>query len=190
MGKILNEILTRSDASVADLNYVSDRNLELITAWNSNPLDTVDRCIHEIIHDQAVSKPHAEALCDEHGTISYRDLDQITSRLASHLITLGLGPGSFVPLCFEKEVWNVVSMIAVLKAGAAFVPLDPAAPVVRLRALAGDVGASVVLCSQQHAGMLLPVAEHIIPVDGGMIGHLPKSNLTDRPVKSSDLAYV
>ena len=95
-----------------------------------------------------------------------------------------------MPLCFEKEVWNVVSTIAVLKAGAAFVPLDPAAPVVRLRALAVDVGASIVLCSQQHAGMLLPVADHIIPVDGEVIGHLPKSNLNDRPVKSTDLAYV
>lgn len=190
MGKILNEILTRPDAAVSDLNCVSDRNLKFITEWNNDPLDTVDRCIHEIIHDQALSKPHAEAVCDEHGSISYRDLDQISSRLASHLVALGLGPGDFVPLCFEKEVWNVVSTIAVLKAGAAFVPLDPAAPVVRLRALAVDVGASIVLCSQQHAGMLLPVADHIIPVDGEVIGHLPKSNLNDRPVKSTDLAYV
>jgi non-ribosomal peptide synthetase component F len=190
MDKLLGEILTRPNAFVADLDYVSDRNIKDITAWNSKPLEVVDRYIHEVIHDQALSKPHAEAVCDEHGTLSYLDLDQISSRLASHLSTLGLGPGVFVPLCFDKEVWNVVCMIAVLKAGAAFVPLDPTAPVARLRALSMDVAATHILCSQQHAGMLLPVADHIIPVDGEMIGHLPKSNLVDRSTKSSDLAYV
>jgi len=123
MDKLLSEILTRPNASVVDLDYVSARNMKDITAWNSRPLEVVDRCIHEVIHDHALSKPNAEAVCDEHGILSYRDLDQISSRLASHLITLGLGPGVFVPLCFDKEVWNVVCMLAVLKAGAAFVPL-------------------------------------------------------------------
>ena len=182
--------MTRPNACVADLDYISDRNMKDITTWNSRPLEVVDRCIHEVIHDQTLSKPHAEAVCDEHGSLSYRDLDQLSSRLASHLTTLGLGPGVFVPLCFDKEVWNVVCMIAVLKTGAAFVPLDPTAPVARLRTLSMDVAATVILCSQQHAGMLLPVAQSIIPVDREMIGHLPKSNSSDRSTKSSDLAYV
>lgn len=186
----MNEILTRPNVPVAELNYLSERNIKGITAWNSRPLEVVDRCIHEFIHDQALSKPHAEAVCDEHGTISYRDLDRISSRLASYLVTLGLGSGVFVPLCFEKEVWNVICMIAVLKTGAAFVPLDPTAPVARLQALSTDVGATVILCSQRHAGMLLNVAAHIIPVDGEMIGQLPTPNGIDPTTKSSDLAYV
>ncbi|TVY17352.1 Nonribosomal peptide synthetase 1 [Lachnellula arida] len=190
--KLLSEILTRPNVSVADLNYVSDRNIKEIAAWNTRPVEVVDRCIHEVIHDQTLEKPNAEAVCDEHRALSYRDLDQISSRLASYILTLGVGPGMFVPLCFEKEVWNVVCMIAVLKAGAAFVPFNPDAPIAHLRALSLDVAATVILCSQQHAGMLLPVAEHIIPVDGEMIGHLPKSNgaPVDRLAQSSDLAYV
>ncbi|TVY44055.1 Nonribosomal peptide synthetase [Lachnellula occidentalis] len=188
--KLLSEMLTRPDASVADLNYVSDCNIKDITAWNTRPVEVVDRCIHEVIHDKAIRQPNAEAVCDEHRTLSYRDLDQISSRLASHLVTLGVGPGMFIPLCFEKEAWNVVCMIAVLKAGAAFVPFNPAAPIAHLRALSLDVAATVILCSQQHAGMLLPLAEHIMPVDGEMIGHLPKTNGADCLAQSSDLAYV
>jgi len=74
---------------------------------------------------------------------------------------------------------------------AAFVPLDPAAPVARLESLCENVQASVLLCSPQHAGMLLSIVDKVIPVDCSMIYQLPESLPTDRlPITSTDLAYL
>ena len=74
---------------------------------------------------------------------------------------------------------------------AAFVPLDPAAPVARLQSLCQSVEASVLLCSPQHAGLLLSIVDNVIPVDGSMIDQLPESLPTDRlPITSTNLAYL
>jgi non-ribosomal peptide synthetase component F len=148
-------------------------------------------CIHQIIEQQALSYPEKEAICSEEGTLSYRELNDLASCLARHLTTLGIGPEILVPLFFDKSMWNVVSMLAVLKSGGAFVPLDPAAPVARLQTLVRNVGATVVLCSQQHAILLGSVANKIIPIDGEVIRQLPESSGDDNEsrVEPNNLAY-
>jgi non-ribosomal peptide synthetase component F len=94
-----------------------------------------------------------------------------------------------VPLCFSKSTWNVVSMLAVLKAGDSFVPLDPFAPTERLKKLAGNVGATIILCSPQHASLLASVTGSVISVDRDMLSLLPQPG--ELPlVSSSDLAYL
>jgi len=148
-------------------------------------------CIHDAIYDQVVSEPDAAAICSEEGDLSYNELDQLASRLARQLVSLGIGPEVIVPLCFDKSMWNVVSMLGVLKAGAAFVPFDPMAPISRLKTLAQDVGAKIILCSQQHVGLLKSVAEKIVPIDGEVIRQLPPFESAElSSVKSSNLAYL
>jgi amino acid adenylation domain-containing protein len=159
---------------------------------NKGHLEYVDRCIHEVIHDQALSRPNADAVCfDDGSTLSYNSLDQLSSQLASHLRTLGVERGTFVPLCFDRSPVHIVCTLAVMKAGAAFVPLDPAAPVARLQSMTHKVQASILLCSPQHAGTFLPIMDHVmvIPVDSLMIDKLPEPDPLPK-IASTDLAYL
>lgn len=93
----------------------------------------------------------------------------------------------------ELQKWNIVAMLAVFKAGGAFVPLDPSHPTPRLQDLAKTVDGSILLCSRRHASLLAPVAETVIPVDWEFIDRLPATlNAADhtRRCKPSNAAYL
>ncbi|KAI9150478.1 Nonribosomal peptide synthase atnA [Paramyrothecium foliicola] len=188
--KIVGEILARPDATVAELNCFSDRNMRQILAWNSNPKSNVQKCIHQAIAEQGVARPDAEAVCAWDGSFSYTELLHLADRLASRLVASGVGPEVFVPICFDKSRWTVVAMLAILKAGGIFVPLDPTHPVPRLQALAHKVGARTLLCSRHHLTMLETVASELIPVDDQLFSELPEhSEVVDRG-SSANGAYM
>ena len=145
---------------------ISMHDMQQIMSWNNKQIERLDTCIHDIIKYQALAQPEAEAVVSEDdGTLTYNELDVLADKLARYLRSLGIGPETLVPLCFEKSMWCIVSMVGVLKAGAAFFPLDHTAPVSRLETLARNADARVLLCSQNHASLLSSVAEIIIPVD-------------------------
>ena len=193
--KMISEIITRPSKILKDLSYFSARDEESVRTWNSTPLEDVKRCIHHIVHDQAMFRPDAEAIYAHDGVISYRELDELSSRLAIHLRDVhNIGPEKFVPLCFEKSAWNVVAMLAVLKSGAAFVPLDPTAPLSRLERLSQKVGGTILLSSRNYASSLSSIAPDILAIDDEMIRQLP-SNSThskhlSRDAESHNQAYL
>ena len=191
--QVLSVFLSAPTTLVTELRYLSDRNKNQIQQFTAGTLQEVKRCIHEVIQDQTILRPNAEAVSSDEGTtFTYKQLDQLSSQLANYLRRLGIGRDTFVPLCFDKSPFNVVSMLAVMKAGAAFVPLDPAAPLARIKSLSSNVQASVLLCSHQHAATLRSIVDNVIPVDGPMIDQLPNLAPTDRlpRITSTDLAYL
>ncbi|KFA54459.1 hypothetical protein S40293_07999 [Stachybotrys chartarum IBT 40293] len=174
--KIVSEILARAHVTLADLSFFSERNEQQVLAWNSNPINNVQKCIHHAISEQAALRPSAEAVCAWDGSFSYAELEATADQLAHRLEASGVGPEVFVPICFDKSKWTIVAILAVLKAGAVFVPLDPTHPVPRLQALAHKVEAKTLLCSRQHRGMLETVATELIPVDAQLFAELPTHN--------------
>ncbi|KAF4633014.1 hypothetical protein G7Y89_g5108 [Cudoniella acicularis] len=189
---VLDQVLTNPHSSINDLNYLSENDLEQILHLNGESLVEDKRCIHDVIRGHLSQRPDTEAICSGDGTMSYLLLNQLSDRLAFYLVSRGIGRGAFVPLCFEKSTWNVVSMLAVMKAGAAFVPLDPAAPAARLQGLIARVEAGLIICSRQYTKMLDAVADVVIAVDEDMIYQLPIFSVNDRlpAVSSKDLAYL
>jgi non-ribosomal peptide synthetase component F len=106
--------------------------------------------VHDLFADQAAAQPESPAICAWDGELIYSELDALSTRLAGHLLSLGVKPDDVVPLCFEKSMWTVVAMLAVLKAGGAFVPLDPEHPTSRREEILKQTKALVVLTSLQH----------------------------------------
>jgi amino acid adenylation domain-containing protein len=187
----LEQVLNSPSTFVSDINPFSDHHFRQIQKWNSTPLDNVERCIHEIIKDQALSQPEKTAIVAWDKTFTYAELDDASSKLASHLVRLGLCVEDRVPLCFDKSVWNVVAMLAVMKAGGAFVPLDPTHPVSRLKSLVSRIGGKLVLCSKSHAEMLASVVDLVLPVDHDFIHGLEVSaDETRVMVNCRNAAYV
>jgi len=102
-------------------------------------------CLHEAFGRVAAAQPEAIALCDRDIRLTYRELDNRSDRLASGLRALGVGAGDRVGICLQRSAELVVTMLAVLKAGASYVPIDPAYPAERLAHTAQDAQLRVVV---------------------------------------------
>ncbi|MEE1757209.1 amino acid adenylation domain-containing protein [Streptomyces sp. SP18CS02] len=103
------------------------------------------RCVHELFEEQARRTPDATALVYGDERLTYRELDARAARFAALLLRSGVGRGARVGVYVERSTEMVVAQLGVLKAGAAHVMLDPEFPAGRLRAMAADAGADVVV---------------------------------------------
>jgi len=145
--------------------------------------------VHELIYDQAEARPYAEAVVSWDGTLSYRELDSASTRLASYLVAAGVKPESIVPLLFEKSRWAVVSMLAVLKAGGAFMTLDTSQPEGRLRSIITESGAKIALSSAGCLGFCSSMVPVVFPVTELTIARLNNA-IVRWPAGLRDAAYV
>ncbi|KRD77783.1 hypothetical protein ASE43_20875 [Lysobacter sp. Root983] len=103
--------------------------------------------LHELFELSAASRPDAVALVFEGESLSYRTLNEQANRLAHHLCALGVRPEARVAICLERGFAQVIALLAVLKAGAAYVPLDPGHPDGRLRDTVVDCEPSALITS-------------------------------------------
>ncbi|MBW8849061.1 MAG: AMP-binding protein, partial [Burkholderiales bacterium] len=114
-------------------------------------------CIHQIFEQQARLRPEATALVFEQECLSYAALNARANQLAHHLRALGVGPDSRVAICLPRSTEMVVALLATLKAGAAYVPLDPAYPAQRLAFMLEDCHPTVLL-SRSDCAQALPAS--------------------------------
>ncbi|KAK7227934.1 hypothetical protein V2G26_000104, partial [Clonostachys chloroleuca] len=129
---------------------VSEQDLSRIWQWNAIVPERVDACVHDLISQSVHRQPEAPAVCAWDGSLTYRELDDLSSQLAYRLIGLGVGPNIFVPLCFEKSMWTAVAMLAVMRAGGASVGMDITQPEERLHTIVSQANPHVILASETH----------------------------------------
>lgn len=122
--------------------------VEQLWSWNSPVPPTYDVCMHDIIERQAQERPEDLAVESWDGNFTYHDVSSLSDLLASKLVSLGISPGSNVPLCFEKSRWTVIAVLAVMKAGGTFALTDPSQPEGRLRTIVEQTNATVLITSK------------------------------------------
>ncbi|HEY0406879.1 MAG TPA: amino acid adenylation domain-containing protein, partial [Pyrinomonadaceae bacterium] len=138
----------------------------LLNEWNATRAEySTDVCLHELFERQAERAPSAVAVVFEQEQLTYAELNTRANQLARYLRRLGVGPESFVGVLMERSVEMVVALLGVLKAGAAYVPLDPSYPQERLRFMLDDAGASVLLTQERAASLLSEYQGRIVLVD-------------------------
>ncbi|HEY3570928.1 MAG TPA: amino acid adenylation domain-containing protein [Thermoanaerobaculia bacterium] len=144
------------DARVADLPLLTAaERRELGLEGGVRPGEAMTGvCLHEIFAARAAAAPGAVAVTCEGERLTYGELDRRANRLARHLVRLGVAPGDLVGLCLERSPEMVVAVLGVLKAGAAYVPLDPAYPQERLAFMLEDSQVPVLLAQESLAGVL------------------------------------
>jgi amino acid adenylation domain-containing protein len=119
---------------------------QVVFRWNDFARDYSNPpCIHQLIEDQVKKTPNAIAVAFEEEQLTYGELNRRANKLARYLRTLGVGPEDPVAVCIERSIEMVVAILAVLKSGAAYVPLDPAYPHERLSFMLEDSRARVLL---------------------------------------------
>ncbi|CRG87886.1 Nonribosomal peptide synthetase 8 [Talaromyces islandicus] len=161
---------TRLPDTVASLNYTSARDLSNIWAWNKNVPKPIgpDRFVCQAIQNIARHQPDALAIDAWDGRMTYKKLDILSSRLAHRLISSGVSRGHFVPLLFRKSLWANVGMLAVLKSGGAFVPLDADHPEGHLRAIMQPLSAKIILCAAKTKDRAARLAPNAVIVDAAL----------------------
>ncbi|WP_329585415.1 amino acid adenylation domain-containing protein [Kitasatospora sp. NBC_01250] len=127
-------------------------------------------CLHQIFAQQAALRPGAPAVCDTAEELTYRQLDERAARLAAVILREVAGPGARVGLHLARGNAVVVAILATLKAGCAYVPLDPAYPAERVQYMADDASVDLVLTDADPAagGSTVPAAKRVVTIDPGL----------------------
>ncbi|KAK9759863.1 hypothetical protein K7432_016670 [Basidiobolus ranarum] len=189
----INVILNNVNTPVRDVSIKTDEEIALIEAWSRiNYTDTKSGCLHKLFEHSVLIHPDKIAIqFEDLESVTYEELNRRANQLAHHLINVGVGPESMVPLCLDKSVPMIVAMLAVLKAGGAYVPLDPNNPVERNRFILAEIDAKVALTSDQYK---LTFDKQILLVlvdsDDEHIQQHSTSNPQVDGLTSSNLCYV
>lgn len=191
---LMGRMMENPEGKIAELSLLSpEEQHRIVCEWNRTEAAFSNReCLHYLVEDQVRRTPLATAVVFEGKQLTYGDLDGRANQLAHYLRKHGIGLESRVAICMERSLEMVVSLLAVLKAGAAYVPLDPEYPQQRLAIMLDDAGPRAIL-TQQHLEEKLPRSpvRNIICVDRkwDAIAQQPLHN-PGVPASARNSAYV
>ncbi|BFV59653.1 hypothetical protein KCMC57_up47570 [Kitasatospora sp. CMC57] len=168
---------------VSELTLLPEEERRRIEKWStsaSGPYST-DLFLHRLFEEQALRTPDADAVESGDERISYRELDARASRLAAELTALGTGTDDLVGLCAEPSVDLLVGILGILKAGAAYVPIDPLAPSDRMAYAVADSGMKLLVATPELRAQLptavLELAGTVSTVQDGVRDPVPGAAL-------------
>ncbi|KAL8831680.1 MAG: hypothetical protein Q9191_000725 [Dirinaria sp. TL-2023a] len=192
LGKIISEIVrSHPQSMIKDLEILSRHEHERIMSWNRPVPSSVDDCFHRLFQGVARRAPDAPAICSWDGNFTYGELDVLSTSLANNLAYLGVEPEAFVVICFNKTSIAYAAMLSILKAGGAFVAIDPSYPASRIQAIIEATNASIAVTEPPHCHLFEGSMEHIIAFDCKLAD---KPSATPNVVESrsspSNTAYV
>ncbi|MEV0688511.1 amino acid adenylation domain-containing protein, partial [Nocardia sp. NPDC050378] len=163
---------------VADIDLLSEpESSQMIADWNGAARDLSEATLPELFEAQATRTPSAVAVVFEGAKLTYGELNSLANRLARELIVRGVGPGAIVGLMLPRSLDLVVSILAVQKSGAAYLPVDPDYPADRVAYLLSDATPAVVLVAGATAETVPTGVDHIA-VDGPVFDR-PEHDVTD-----------
>lgn len=204
---LVEGIVADSEAKITDLPLLTEEEShQLMVEWNNTAIDyPKDRCLHQLFEEQVERIPNAVAIVfeaenqgnlanwqpDHLTTLTYRQLNKRANQLAHYLRSLGVGIETLVGICMERSLEMVVGLLGILKAGAAYVPLDPAYPQERLAFILQDTKISVLLTQQNLLTCLPHYQGKIVDLvkNWNIIAQESPQN-PSKQVTSNHLAYI
>ena len=164
---LLEAMAARPDARLSDLPILTPSEERLILhEWNNTAVDyRREKRIHDFIEEQAQRTPEDVAMVFRDQQITYGELDRKADQLARYLVHLGIGAGDRVGIFMRRSLEMMVGLLAVLKAGAAYVPLDPSYPAERLKNVLQDAQPAAILTQERLQDSLPVYAVRVVAVD-------------------------
>ncbi len=147
---LINGVIADPQMRVSDLPLLTkDERQTILSNWNLPPKIYDEKlCIHELFQNQAGLTPEAAALTANGQKLTYKELNDKSNQLANHLIKTGFKTGTIAGICAERSAEMIIGLIAVLKAGGVYLPLDPGYPKERLDYMLEDSEAPYLLTQQ------------------------------------------
>lgn len=189
---LVSQIIKDPESGLSGLTLLSEeeRN-KILFEWNDTAADVDIKCMHEMFSDAVRKYPDRTALESGDQKYTYKELDEISNRLANKLIKEGITPGDFIGICLIRSAEMIISLLGILKSGAAYVPVDPSFPEDRIKYLLEDSGVKILITSGDIALNFESDSRKIFLIDKNFSSLLNESE--DAPVTGvtpSDLLYI
>ncbi len=189
---ILEQFAEAPERQLREITLLTEAERDMVAQWNSTEAPYPnDRAIHEIFGDWVRRTPDAIALRMGQESLSYRALNARANQLAHELRDRGVGPETLVGISIERSLEMVVAVLGVLKAGGAYLPLDPTYPADRLAFMIEDSGVPLIVTQQRLEERIPSSWAQIIAIDDAWpdIAAQPE-NAIETGVDADNLAYV
>jgi aspartate racemase len=190
---LLSSLAQDAEKRASELVMLSENELhQMLVVWNDTRTAYPDEaCIHDLFEQQALSTPDKVAIVFEAEQLSYRELNERANRLAHYIRSKGVGPDQLIGICIDRSIEMIVGLLAILKAGAAYVPMDPNHPAARLDYMLDDTKLRLVLTRKEMLGRLPRHRVSYICLDeeSEQIAKQSAANPESR-VSADNLAYV
>ncbi len=190
---LLEGIVVNSKQKISQLSLLTETDRhQLLVEWNNTWTDyPQDKCIHQLFEEQAERTPDKVAVVFDGEQLTYQELNVKANQLAYYLQNLGVEPEVLVGICIERSLEMVIGLLGILKAGAAYVPLDPSYPSDRLSFMLEDSAVPVLLTQEKLVEKLPPNSAHVVCLDSEWeeIAAYSEENPSGG-VKSNNVAYV
>lgn len=185
--------MAKPDTTLEDCLRPTESDVDQIWKFNHSSPQTYESCMHDIISEQCYKYPDSIAISSWDGELTYAQVNRYSSLLAYKLRETGVQTSDFILLCFEKSCWTVVGVLAVMKAGATFVLVDPSLPLARLQNMAEQVGARTIVHSQKQRDLateILPRGCAVVVDTAAFAEENMVSPLGLPPVSPSTIMYI
>ena len=190
---LLREMIARPEQRLGEVSLLSQAERHrVLVEWNATATAYPrDATVHALFEAQAARTPDALAVVYGGSSLTYATLNGRANQVAHRLCALGVMRGSTVGLCVERSLDLVVGMLGILKAGAAYVPLDPAYPRERLAWMLADAGAQVLLTQERLRDALPTEGVRVLALDGDTaLDDVPGTEAPISGAGAEDAAYV
>jgi amino acid adenylation domain-containing protein len=164
---LVEGVVAHPDRRISQTPMLTQAELQHLTVdWNQTQADyPSDACIHQLFEVQVQKSPHAIAVETEDSQINYGELNRRANRLAHYLVRLGVRTESMVGICLNRGIDLMIALLGTLKAGAAYVPLDPGYPRQRLAFMLRDAKLKFVLTQEHWTDLLRDDAVSVVCLD-------------------------
>ncbi|MEE9372227.1 MAG: amino acid adenylation domain-containing protein [Saprospiraceae bacterium] len=189
---MLEGIINDPDQRISRLPILSKNELkQQIVDWNDTEVTFPKiETIHEMIEGHVIRIPNETAVIDKDSQLTYTELDQKANRIAQHLQTLHVTPNTPIGLCCQRSIEMVIGIFGILKAGCAYVPLDPDYPIDRLQWMLDDSKAPIVLTQSQTADIFTNINSTIFSIDNILETQPSDTTILTENIGSDNLAYI
>lgn len=181
------------DRTLGDLTLIdAGEYRQTVVEWNetdAHPGPIV--CIHDQIAAVAAKSAQQTAVIAGNGSLSYGELESHANRLARHLLRRGIQPGTPIGLYMDRSTTMIVGILGILKAGCAYVPLDPSYPASRVEFILTDTGTPMVVTQPHHTAKLDLPEDRVLVLDEAWSQIAAETDESPGvPVQETDLAYI
>ncbi|KAJ2994578.1 hypothetical protein NUW58_g1523 [Xylaria curta] len=173
-----------------DIDACAPYDREKIQGWTGMDPTPVESCLHELISEQCRRRPNDMAICSWDGNLTYRELDDLSLRLANVLMELGVGPEVFVLSCFEKSTWAIVARLAILRAGGAYISVFASDPPVYLESVIARTKTRILLTDLPHVKRFQGIVPTLLELSPEWLRKLPKGSRASQTVQPDSACLV
>ena len=196
MQMLFESIVRDRTQKINQIAMISEKHIDyLLTQLNNTKRDySLDLCIHQLFEQQAQVKPHVIAITFKQQSMTYAELNTRANQLAHFLIELGTKPEDIIGLCLDRSIEMIIGLLAILKAGAAYLPLDPDYPDGRITHMIKDSQLKLILTQQHLISVTLNTSTKQLIMDASSFLNNLTQYLDINPVvkqlNSNNLAYI